>query len=66
MPRGGNKIIVVVWYCTACKGQAGHTRLNKANHPKLERKRFCADCRAHTKQITKPEKSGSLGLARNK
>ncbi len=67
MPRGGNKVIASVWICSECGVQAGQTYLNKANNPKIEnRKRFCAKCRKHTPQSTKAERSGSLGLARNK
>jgi ribosomal protein L33 len=66
MARRGNKVQVSVWICADCKGQSGHTYLNKANNPKLERKRFCSVCRKHVVHSTKAEKSGSLGLARNK
>ncbi|MFH1375766.1 MAG: hypothetical protein ABIH35_03800 [Patescibacteria group bacterium] len=67
MPRGGTKITASVWICSECGVQTGQTYLNKANNSKIEnRKRFCAKCRKHTKQATKAEKSGSLGLARNK
>jgi len=67
MPRRGNKTVVSVWVCDACKKQTGTTYLNTATHgKKLERKRFCQHERTHTEQFTRPEKSGSLGLARNK
>lgn len=67
MSRRGNKVQVSVWNCPDCGGQVGQTYVNTAKHgKKLERKRFCSKCRKHTKQFTKPEKSGSLGLARNK
>ncbi len=68
MPRRGNKTAIMVWLCDTCKVQTGQTYLNTANHgsKKLERNRYCSKCRKHTPQYTRPEKSGSLGLARNK
>ena len=66
MPRRGTKVQVSVYVCQPCKKQAGTTYLNKATTPKLERNRYCPQCRKHTPQVTRGEKSGSLGLARNK
>lgn len=68
MPRGGNKVQNSQWVCTDCGKQVDSpTAINKANNPKIEdRSRYCKHCRKHTKQNTKAEKSGSLGLARNK
>lgn len=68
MSRGGNKAQASQWICTECGKQVDSaTILNKSNHPKIEdRKRYCKHCRKHTSQHTKAEKSGSLGLARNK
>lgn len=67
MSRGGNKCQASVWICDECKKQVDRqTIINKANNPKIELRAFCKWCRKHTKQHTKAEKSGSLGLKRNK
>ncbi|MFH0834620.1 MAG: hypothetical protein V2A63_04540 [Patescibacteria group bacterium] len=68
MSRGGNKAQASQWICDECGKQVDSaTIINKANNAKIEnRKRYCKHCRKHTKQHTKAEKSGSLGLARNK
>jgi hypothetical protein len=68
MSRGGNKVQASQWICSVCKKQVeSATSINKATTPKIEnRNRYCKWCRKHTPQNTKAEKSGSLGLARNK
>ncbi|MFA6457875.1 MAG: hypothetical protein WCV72_00610 [Patescibacteria group bacterium] len=68
MSRGGTKAQASQWICSVCGKQVDSaTIINKATTPKIEgRNRYCKHCRKHTPQNTKAEKSGSLGLARNK
>ena len=68
MPRKKDKYTVMVWVCTEDGGQLpGGLYLNTRKHGKrIERRKYNPRLRKHTMHFTRPEKSGSLGLARNK
>ena len=70
MPRRGNKTQVVVWVDAETGIQVAGKRatyLNTATHGKvIERRKYHPKLRKHVIMKTRLEKSGSLGLARNK
>ena len=44
--KGGR--IIVAMQCSVCKKVNYHTSINKAIMPKLEQKKYCKQCKAHT------------------